>query len=147
MFIFCLMIRRPPRSTRTDTLFPYTTLFRSNIGNEYCGLSPEFGFRDFDALGLGPVARQASQTFDRFWNSERVVPAGRLDAAPTATDLAQAMTAIDDWLEEAPRLSHFEIAPQDWRDALGDLVQALHPGSSRVLADSDRTSPRLNPSH
>src|SRR3546814_17090841 len=29
MFIFFLMIRRPPRSTRTDTLFPYTTLFRS----------------------------------------------------------------------------------------------------------------------
>src|SRR3546814_16878147 len=27
-FVF-LMIRRPPRSTRTDTLFPYTTLFRS----------------------------------------------------------------------------------------------------------------------
>src|SRR3546814_18911653 len=26
---FCLMIRLPPRSTRTDTLFPYTTLFRS----------------------------------------------------------------------------------------------------------------------
>src|SRR3546814_3955275 len=29
IFLF-LMIRRPPRSTRTDTLFPYTTLFRSN---------------------------------------------------------------------------------------------------------------------
>src|SRR3546814_17998845 len=28
---FVLMIRRPPRSTRTDTLFPYTTLFRSMI--------------------------------------------------------------------------------------------------------------------
>src|SRR3546814_17210735 len=28
-FCFFLMIRRPPRSTRTDTLFPYTTLFRS----------------------------------------------------------------------------------------------------------------------
>src|SRR3546814_7400190 len=27
--LFSLMIRRPPRSTRTDTLFPYTTLFRS----------------------------------------------------------------------------------------------------------------------
>src|SRR3546814_21081460 len=25
------MLRRPPRSTRTDTLFPYTTLFRSNL--------------------------------------------------------------------------------------------------------------------
>src|SRR3546814_15639377 len=29
VYIFFLMIRRPPRSTRTDTLFPYTTLFRS----------------------------------------------------------------------------------------------------------------------
>src|SRR3546814_3958942 len=34
-FIFFLMIRRPPRSTRTDTLFPYTTLFRS--GGEAVG--------------------------------------------------------------------------------------------------------------
>src|SRR3546814_3479925 len=35
MFSICfffLMIRRPPRSTRTDTLFPYTTLFRSADG-------------------------------------------------------------------------------------------------------------------
>src|SRR3546814_8767287 len=31
MFFLCLMIRRPPRSTRTDTLFPYTTLFRSVV--------------------------------------------------------------------------------------------------------------------
>src|SRR3546814_3727159 len=31
---FCVMIRRPPRSTRTDTLFPYTTLFRSVIALE-----------------------------------------------------------------------------------------------------------------
>src|SRR3546814_3860817 len=31
MFFFFLMIRRPPRSTRTDTLFPYTTLFRSSL--------------------------------------------------------------------------------------------------------------------
>src|SRR3546814_10316120 len=31
LYFFFLMIRRPPRSTRTDTLFPYTTLFRSRI--------------------------------------------------------------------------------------------------------------------
>src|SRR3546814_3663723 len=31
LFLFFLMIRRPPRSTRTDTLFPYTTLFRSEM--------------------------------------------------------------------------------------------------------------------
>src|SRR3546814_20048465 len=31
LYFFFLMIRRPPRSTRTDTLFPYTTLFRSFV--------------------------------------------------------------------------------------------------------------------
>src|SRR3546814_10884199 len=31
LLFFFLMIRRPPRSTRTDTLFPYTTLFRSSL--------------------------------------------------------------------------------------------------------------------
>src|SRR3546814_4135003 len=31
--MFVLRIRRPPRSTRTDTLFPYTTLFRSGMGD------------------------------------------------------------------------------------------------------------------
>src|SRR3546814_13380092 len=31
ILLFVLMIRRPPRSTRTDTRFPYTTLFRSTV--------------------------------------------------------------------------------------------------------------------
>src|SRR3546814_18080653 len=41
---FFLMIRRPPRSTRTDTLFPYTTLFRSTtpINNGFCGKNGYF---------------------------------------------------------------------------------------------------------
>src|SRR3546814_11012279 len=34
LHFFFLMIRRPPRSTRTDTLFPYTTLFRSRAPEE-----------------------------------------------------------------------------------------------------------------
>src|SRR3546814_1574519 len=38
------MIRRPPRSTRTDTLFPYTTLFRSHLGDQQhlVGLAQDF---------------------------------------------------------------------------------------------------------
>src|SRR3546814_11087358 len=38
------MIRRPPRSTRTDTLFPYTTLFRSTI----CGQTLSTALRKFE---------------------------------------------------------------------------------------------------
>src|SRR3546814_3444678 len=43
MSCFFLMIRRPPRSTRTDTLFPYTTLFRS---------FPRKNSRSLAALGM-----------------------------------------------------------------------------------------------
>src|SRR3546814_13531527 len=44
-WFFFLMIRRPPRSTRTDTLFPYTTLFRS----------PELLLQAY-AVGVFPMA-------------------------------------------------------------------------------------------
>src|SRR3546814_14850346 len=37
LLVCCLMNRRPPRSTRTDTLFPYTTLFRSIARREPAG--------------------------------------------------------------------------------------------------------------
>src|SRR3546814_4811542 len=46
---FFLMIRRPPRSTRTDTLFPYTTLFRSagqrsrRVGSQSSGVDRRRG--------------------------------------------------------------------------------------------------------
>src|SRR3546814_5359903 len=53
------MIRRPPRSTRTDTLFPYTTLFRSHgIGalgaeREFAGGASLVGVGDGDVVAGG----------------------------------------------------------------------------------------------
>src|SRR3546814_18416225 len=44
------MIRRPPRSTRTDTLFPYTTLFRSEIRDARIEQCPPFA--DQDRIGI-----------------------------------------------------------------------------------------------
>src|SRR3546814_4376020 len=44
-YFFFLMIRRPPRSTRTDTLLPYTTLFRSD-GAAHSGAQGRRGRRD-----------------------------------------------------------------------------------------------------
>src|SRR3546814_6819393 len=59
---FFLMIRRPPRSTRTDTLFPYTTLFRSLSG----ATEVRFGTGDEEktlvgrvTAGIGPFAVHA----------------------------------------------------------------------------------------
>src|SRR3546814_6801067 len=57
------MIRRPPRSTRTDTLFPYTTLFRSC---DHCDAARAQGARDHraDACecdGLYPLSARATR--------------------------------------------------------------------------------------
>src|SRR3546814_16162432 len=67
--IFFLRIRRPPRSTRTDTLFPYTTLFRSRIPTypvrrpqlslDRIYLSPQWEVADARVLDHG-AALQAS---------------------------------------------------------------------------------------
>src|SRR3546814_7722957 len=66
LFLFFLMIRRPPRSTRTDTRFPYTTLFRSHAPP--CGAALgarlrrlHLGLHPLLALGLpDPRGRQQS---------------------------------------------------------------------------------------
>src|SRR3546814_14853584 len=59
---FFLMIRRPPRSTRTDTLFPYTTLFRS--------IQAGPAFRRRDGIGFGgarpPVAIRSDRSGGAF---------------------------------------------------------------------------------
>src|SRR3546814_4799872 len=50
------MIRRPPRSTRTDTLCPYTTLFRSRRGAATAGRGAE-GVSDLSVRDSGTVSR------------------------------------------------------------------------------------------
>src|SRR3546814_17911008 len=62
------MIRRPPRSTRTDTLFPYTTLFRSENGNkefdkDFLGIPSEgYGFSKNPGFRFG-VPKQEETLF------------------------------------------------------------------------------------
>src|SRR3546814_17211606 len=48
------MIRRPPRSTRTDTLFPYTTLFRStNVARQLVAFEHRYIAEDVEAADIG----------------------------------------------------------------------------------------------
>src|SRR3546814_11385357 len=61
-FFFCLMIRRPPKSTRTDTLFPYTTLFRSTAPQEH----------DVLAGRVGWIGRRDSQVQQGAWRGDLI---------------------------------------------------------------------------
>src|SRR3546814_11961123 len=72
--IFFLMIRRPPRSTRTDTLFPYTTLFRSRGARHHV----ERGLGHVGVRVPGGLEVAVELAFDRRHVDDVPVARGRL---------------------------------------------------------------------
>src|SRR3546814_2262677 len=83
------MIRRPPRSTRTDTLFPYTTLFRSGCrceGDVVCGdVQPVGVVALHPHVALGTRQRAVvPQDVDDLIDLRRHLDAGRLAVAYVA---------------------------------------------------------------
>src|SRR3546814_8724033 len=83
------MIRRPPRSTRTDTLFPYTTLFRStdvtavDIGVGHDDDPVIADLRDVELLGADAGAERRDQRADLL-AGQHLVEAGPLDVQDLA---------------------------------------------------------------
>src|SRR3546814_4434811 len=108
MCFFCfffLMIRRPPRSTRTDTLFPYTTLFRSLLGE----LRETFG-----AFASDQISIRVSEVSEiaRIMSALRAEPPVRIGDSPVAR-IDDLLTGVDGlppgdvlriWLEDGSRL-------------------------------------------
>src|SRR3546814_15558851 len=81
MFVFFLIIRQPPRATRTDTLFPYTTLFRS------CRHFPEPNVCDAsgpDGYAQSLPSRAASH--DRKWHEPHPDASRQNDTPATSTE-------------------------------------------------------------
>src|SRR3546814_20768744 len=94
------MIRRPPRSTRTDTLFPYTTLCRSTgergafLVFEWEGIEDPAVFRD--AAGFQDLLKKT-------FHDHRHVPAIALRCNPTPTRMAGSINyATDPYLAKSP---------------------------------------------
>src|SRR3546814_9658848 len=125
MLLFFLIIRRPPRSTRTDTLFPYTTLFRSLADFRHFELEQlhhEFrrGAADeqLRAARLGAhvvqVAADAVAGADDIARDRLVLGNERLGVAAQVDVDVAALDALDD---AGPQLA----------DALLPLVPALSP--------------------
>src|SRR3546814_10756305 len=76
------MLRRPPRSTRTDTLFPYTTLFRSMLK-----------FATISLLTLAIATPAFAETADSERGDEIVVTASGIEQS--RDEVGQAITIID----------------------------------------------------
>ena len=59
-----------------------TILGGRNIGDAYFEADPDLDFNDLDVVAIGPVAREVSVSFDRYWNNELAYPATVLKGEP-----------------------------------------------------------------
>ena len=67
-----------------------TILGGRNIGDEYFEADLDLGFSDLDVLAIGPVVKEASTSFDKYWNDELAYPAIALRGkAPTPQEIEQ----------------------------------------------------------
>ncbi|HKX99516.1 MAG TPA: phospholipase D family protein [Steroidobacteraceae bacterium] len=79
-----------------------------NVGDEYFGAGEEVNFVDLDFVMLGPVVRDVSETFDRFWNSASAYPMEILD--PEGVDEAALMRLRNRLAERAAEASESRYA-------------------------------------
>src|SRR3546814_5350751 len=97
------MIRRPPRSTRTDTLFPYTTLFR-------CSIMPWHDLRPPALLGRSQVVRHRFLV-PAFAGSNPAAPANpRFHCGPCPCDGRAAASRSEEHTSELQSLMRISYA-------------------------------------
>jgi len=71
-----------------------------NIGDDYFGINPSLNFADLDVLAVGPVAREAGESFDTYWNSPYAVPIeALLDEPPPEYSLREMRAELESELE------------------------------------------------
>ena len=112
-----------------------TILGGRNIGDFYFGLSHSYNFHDLDVLGIGPVARQASDMFDHFWNSSWVISASALPQKVDDKYVARKSQQLIERIQAAESLAGFDLEPQSWTDELNQLSGELKFGSSEFIYD------------
>src|SRR3546814_18592825 len=107
---FFLMIRRPPRSTRTDTLFPYTTLFRSQLADrlDYVVEPPDVGFAEQAAMGVERIvpAKLDLTVLDKIERAARFAIAHRFELEQN--DIGETVINLEKIHVDARYSCHFE---------------------------------------
>src|SRR3546814_19963434 len=106
MVFFFLMIRRPPRSTRADTLFPYTTLFRSGCANALIDVDAQRGILILDDLLAGGARFcSAREAFTDTQTAQTLEQIARLHAASALLPAASWLPCRIEQLAAAPRFT------------------------------------------
>ena len=94
-----------------------------NLGDEYFGASDEVNFTDLDFAMVGPIVRDASASFDRYWNSPLAYPMAVLSPRNVTPEALDALRA-----RAAPRIAQAESARFAAELRNNDAVQRLMTG-------------------
>ena len=81
-----------------------------NVGDEYFGASDEVNFVDLDFAMIGPIVRDASASFDRYWNSPSAYPMESLDRDGVSAPALEKLRAVLDAHASQARTSRYAAA-------------------------------------
>src|SRR3546814_1821904 len=138
------MIRRPPRSTRTDTLFPYTTLFRS-LGLDATPADIDVLDKQLSDARSHIDSARTHLAWDPLLYIARWLPVARdqVIAADALLDIADALVDVG---HEGSALARTTLEAREARSTV-EADEPLTATALEVLEDADRKSTRLNSSH
>jgi len=125
-----------------------------NVGDEYYGADTDVGFRDLDALAVGPIVRDVSREFDLYWNSESAYPSAVVIPA-VARDDATRLRGQWQNVWQQPDALRYAGAVRDTPLVRGLLngelelewttAELVHDDPSKVLQPSERTDLHMLP--
>lgn len=114
-----------------------TILGGRNIGDEYFDADGVMDFADLDVLGVGPVAKEVSASFDEYWNHQLSYPISTLiDKQPVAEDYQQGRARLDKYISEQSETAYVKsLGDSELANSIRNKSVSHHWADGQVFAD------------
>ncbi len=108
-----------------------------NIGDEYFEADPVLSFADLDVLAIGPVVKQVSTSFDRYWNSDLAHPASVLRGKPvTAEEVREDRRRLEAYVAKQAGSVYLEaLKNSDLANRIRQHRVHYYWGNAKIVAD------------
>ncbi|MEA3231588.1 MAG: phospholipase D family protein [Thermodesulfobacteriota bacterium] len=108
-----------------------------NIGDEYFDADPDMNFADLDVLAIGPVVRDVSTAFDRYWNNELAYPATVLTGkSPTPAEVEQLRGKLDEFISQQADSAYLQaLRNSDLAEKIREKRVRYEWGDAEVVYD------------
>ncbi|MBW1725061.1 MAG: phospholipase D family protein [Deltaproteobacteria bacterium] len=115
-----------------------TILGGRNIGNEYFDADPDLAFADLDVMAIGPVVKEVSSVFDRYWNSELAYPASVLlkGEPPTPEKVKELRGRLNEYVADQTDSNYLQaLRHSDLANEIREAQVKFRWGDAEVVFD------------